>query len=55
MALADREKEELKAVIDGGEPIPPRCCGVLFADPHEAEMIWPGKTSEITSPIWMFS
>ena len=22
---------------------------VQFADPHEAELIWPGKTSEVTS------
>lgn len=50
MALTDREKEELKVMIDGGEPIPPKYRAVLFANPHEAELIWPGKTSEITGP-----
>lgn len=51
MALTDREKEKLKAMIDGGEPIPPKFRAVLLADPHEGERIWPGKASEITSPI----
>ena len=53
MAPADRENEERKAVIDGGEPIPPKCCGVLFANRQEAEMIWPGKSLEIISPRWV--
>jgi DNA methylase len=26
----------------------------LFADPHEAELIWPGKTSEVTSVVLPF-
>ena len=37
-------------MIDGGEPIPPKYRAVLFANPNEADLIWPGKTSEITSP-----
>ena len=44
MALTVPKKEERKAMI-----------GVLFADPHEAELIWPMKTSEISSPIWVNS
>lgn len=46
MSLTDREKEQLKATIDAGEPLPQEYRGVLFADPHEAELIWPGKISE---------
>lgn len=54
MSLTDREKEQLKAMIDAGEPIPPKYRAVLFADPHEAELIWPGKSSEITSVVLPF-
>ena len=51
MSLTDREKEQLKAMIDAGEPLPPKYRAQLFADPHEAELIWPGKTSEVTSVV----
>ena len=54
MSLTDREKEQLKAMIDAGEPLPPKYRAVLFADPHETELIWPGKTSEVTSVVLPF-
>jgi DNA modification methylase len=54
MSLTDREKEQLKAMIDAGEPLPPKYRAVLFAEPHEAELIWPGKTSETTSVVLPF-
>jgi len=54
MSLTDREKEQIKAMIDGGEPLPPKYRAVLFAEPHEAELIWPGKTSEVTSVVLPF-
>ena len=46
MSLTDREKEQLKAMIDAGEPLPLRYRDALFAVPHEAEPIRPGKTAE---------
>src|SRR5450759_5965760 len=54
MSLTDREKEQLKAMIDAGEPLPQKYRAVLFADPHEAELIWPGKTSDVTSVVLPF-
>lgn len=54
MSLTDREKEQLKAMIDAGEPLPPKYRAVLFAEPHEAELIWPGKTSEVASVVLPF-
>ena len=39
MQLTDREKEQLKAMIDAGQPLPPRYKPLLFAQPHEAELI----------------
>jgi DNA modification methylase len=54
MNLTDREKEQLKALIDAGEPLPPRYRSMLFAEPHEAELIWPGKTAEVTNVVLPF-
>ena len=54
MSLTDREKEQLKALIDAGQPLPPRYKPVLFAQPHEAELIWPGKTAEVTNVVLPF-
>jgi DNA modification methylase len=54
MQLTDREKEQLKAMIDAGQPLPPRYKPVLFAQPHEAELIWPGKTHEVTNVVLPF-
>jgi adenine-specific DNA-methyltransferase len=52
--LSEREKEQLKALIDAGQPLPPRYRAVLFADPPEAELIWPGKTNEVTNVVLPF-
>jgi DNA modification methylase len=52
--LSEREKEQIKAMIDAGQPLPPRFRAVLFADPPEAELIWPGKTSEVTNVVLPF-
>lgn len=54
MSLTEREKEQLKAMIDAGEPLPPRYKAVLFAQPNEAELIWPGKTHEVTNVVLPF-
>lgn len=51
MSLADREKEQLKALIDAGQALPPRYKAVLFGQPHEAELIWPG-TQEVTNVVF---
>jgi adenine-specific DNA-methyltransferase len=54
LPLTDREKEQLKAMIDSGQPLPPRFKAVLFDQPHEAELIWPGKTAEVTNVVLPF-
>ena len=47
--LSEREKQQLKAMIDTGQPLPPRYRAVLFA-----ELIWPGKTREVTNFVLPF-
>src|ERR1700726_2731902 len=41
-------------MIDAGQPLPPRYRAVLFAEPREAELIWPGKTAEVTNVVLPF-
>ena len=54
MSLTDREKIQLKALIDAGQPLPPRHNAVLIDQPHEAELIRPGKTQEVTNVVLLF-
>ncbi len=54
MNLTDREKELLKGMIDRGEPLPPKYRLSLFADAPEVELIWQGKTSEVTNVVLPF-
>lgn len=54
MNLSDKEKAEIKALIDRGEPVPAKYRYLLFAEPHEAELIWPGKTHEVTGVVLPF-
>src|SRR5712691_11721194 len=54
MTLTDREKEQLMVMIDTGQPLPPQYRSVLFDEPHEAELIWPGKTAEVPNIVLPF-
>lgn len=54
MTLTDAEKAEIKALIDRGEPLPDAYRFRLFREPRETELIWPGKTDEVTNAILPF-
>ena len=54
MNLTDRDKQIIKDYIDRGEPLPPKYKVMLFADAPEVELIWQGKTSEVTSVVLPF-
>jgi len=54
MHLTDREKEELKRLLDAGELLPAKYKLRLFADAPEVELMWQGKTSEVTSVVLPF-
>ena len=54
MHLTDAEKAEIKALIDKGEPLPDKYRFALFKEPNEAELIWPGKTHEVTNVVLPF-
>ncbi len=54
MNLTDREKEQIKAMIDRGEKLPAKYKSLLFADAPEVELVWQGKTGEITGVVLPF-
>ena len=54
MELSPGEKDEIRRLIDAGEPLPDRYRFLLFKEPREAELIWPGKTHEVTSVVLPF-
>ncbi len=52
--LTDREREEIRSYLERGQKLPARYKALLFEQPHAAELIWPGKTSEVTNVVLPF-
>ncbi|WP_243357974.1 site-specific DNA-methyltransferase [Fundidesulfovibrio terrae] len=54
MNFTDHEKEQLKAMIDRGEKLPAKYKSQLFENVPEVELVWAGKTSEVTNVVLPF-
>jgi len=54
MDLTDAEKDEIKRLLDADRPLPAKYRLRLFADAPETELIWKGKSSEVTSAVLPF-
>lgn len=54
MNLTPEEKDLIKDLVDRGEPLPDDYRFRLFKEPREAELIWPGKTNEVTQAVLPF-
>ena len=54
MDLTSSEKAEIKALVDAGRPLPAKYRLRLFADAPETELIWKGKSAEVTSAVLPF-
>lgn len=54
MDLSDDDKALIADHIARGEPLPDRFRWTLFREPREAELIWPGKTSDVTNVVLPF-
>src|SRR5271166_2345680 len=52
--LSDAERDEVKRLVDLGEPLPEKYRWKLFGEPRETELIWPGKTNEVTNVVLPF-
>ena len=54
MELTDDDRRFAIELLQSGQPLPDRFRFSLFEQPREAELIWPGKTHEVTQAILPF-
>lgn len=54
MKLTDNEKREILKLIDADKPLPEKYRFLLFDDKREVELVWNGKTNEVTNLVLPF-
>jgi DNA modification methylase len=54
MKLTDNEKREILKLIEADRPLPDKYRFLLFDDKREVELIWNGKTNEVTNIVLPF-
>ncbi len=54
MKLTDTEIREVTKLIEAGKPLPDKYRFLLFDDKREVELIWNGKTNEVTNIVLPF-
>lgn len=54
MKLTDNEKREVLKLIEAGRPLPDKYRFLLFDDKREVELVWNGKTNEVTNVVLPF-
>lgn len=52
--MSDGDRDEIIRLIQSGRPLPPRYKATLFEDAPEAELVWPGKTSDVERIVLPF-
>jgi len=48
MKLTDNEKREILKLVEADKPLPDKYRFLLFDDKREVELVWNGKTNEVT-------
>ena len=54
MKFTDDEKREILRLIDAGKPLPDKYRFMLFDVKREVELIWNGKSSDVTNIVLPF-
>jgi adenine specific DNA methylase Mod len=52
--LTDNEKRDVLKFLEAGKPLPDKYRFLLFEDKREVELVWNGKTSEVTNVVLPF-
>jgi|SRR5437867_1183008 len=52
--LTEQEKQEILRYIEADKPLPDKSRFLLFADKREVELVWNGKTSEVSNIVLPF-
>ena len=54
MKLLDNEIRDIQKLLEAGKPLPEKYRFLLFAGKKEVELVWNGKTSEVTNIVLPF-
>jgi len=54
MNLSDNEKRDIQKYIEAGKPLPDKYRFLLFEEKQEVELVWNGKTNEVTNTVLPF-
>ncbi|MCR4311166.1 MAG: site-specific DNA-methyltransferase [Candidatus Taylorbacteria bacterium] len=54
MELSDNEKRDAVKFIEAGKPLPGKYRFLLFGETQEVELLWNGKTNEVTNVVLPF-
>ncbi len=54
MFLSDNEKRDIQKYIEAGKPLPDKFRFLLFEEKQEVELVWNGKTNEVTNTVLPF-
>lgn len=54
MKLSDSEKRDVMKFLEAGKPLPEKYRFLLFNDDREVELVWNGKTNEVTNVVLPF-
>lgn len=54
MYLSDNEKRDIAKYIEAGKALPDKYRFLLFEDKREVELVWNGKTSDVTNVVLPF-
>jgi hypothetical protein len=52
--LTPQEQQEVNRFLEAGKPLPDRYRFLLFDDKREVELVWNGKTNEVTNAVLPF-
>jgi DNA modification methylase len=52
--LTPQEQQEVNRFLDAGKPLPDKYRFLLFDDKREVELVWNGKTNEVTNAVLPF-
>ena len=52
--LTPAELQEVSRFLDAGKPLPDKYRFLLFEDKREVELVWNGKTNEVTNAVLPF-
>jgi DNA modification methylase len=54
MKLTDNEIRDINKLLEAGKPLPDKFRFLLFEDKREVELVWNGKTNEVTNVVLPF-